>query len=291
MKLSILIPTYNSSNFIQKTIYYTIAQLKKINVSSEIIIVDDFSKDNTYAKLNYIKKKFQSRKIDIKIFSNSKNFGQYKNTILALKESIGEFILTIDDDCSFSNDLIIKLFESIKNNKYDIIFGIVPKKSLFDVFGRKLISIQSENKFLQSSSYRIFKKKIKKTILNKSGKYNNWHLLIFENFKKILNINIQIQSNYKPRSSNYTFYDKLELLILACEKNLSKFFSKVLFVILIFLLILITYSFYRLYLYYVLGKISLTGWTSIVLIGFANMSLCLITLLLVLRIIMKIRSG
>ena len=57
MKLSVLIPTYNSSNFIEETIYYTVAQLKKINVSSEIILVDDFSTDNTYAKLNYIKKK------------------------------------------------------------------------------------------------------------------------------------------------------------------------------------------------------------------------------------------
>jgi undecaprenyl-phosphate 4-deoxy-4-formamido-L-arabinose transferase len=289
MKLSILIPTYNSSNFIQETIYYTVTQLKKINVSSEIIVVDDFSTDNTYAKLNYIKKKFQSRKIDIKIFFNDKNLGQYKNTILALKKSVGEFIVTIDDDCSFSNDLIIKLFESIKDKKNDIIFGIVPKKSLFDRFGRKLISTQNKDNFLQSSSYRIFTKKIKKSILNKSSKYNNWHLLIFNNFKNISNINIHIQANSEPRISNYSFYDKVEILFFVLEKNLTNYFSNILLLILTFLLSILAYSFYRLYVYYSFSQTISPGWTSVMLLGFANIGLNLIILLLVFRIIIKKR--
>jgi len=289
MKLSILIPTYNSSNFIEKTIYYTVTQLKKINVSSEIILVDDFSTDNTYAKLNYIKKKFQSSKIDIKIFSNDKNFGQFQNTILALKKSVGEFIITIDDDCSFSNNLITKLFESIKDKKNDIIFGIVTKKSLFDKLGRKIISIQTKDKFLQSSSYRIFKKKIKNKIINKSDKYNNWHLLIFENFKKISNINIQIPTNYEPRNSNYSFYDKIEILFSVVENKLTNLFSKILFIILTFLLSIFIYSCYRLYLFFSIDQTIAPGWTSIMLIGFTNICLSLIILLLVFRIIIKKR--
>lgn len=289
MKLSILIPTYNSSNFIQKTIFHTVTQLKKVNVSSEIIIVDDFSTDNTYAKLNYIKKKFQSRKIDIKIFSNNKNLGQYKNTILALKQSVGEFIITIDDDCSFSNNLIIKLFRSIRNEKKDIIFGIVPKKSLFDRLGRKIISIQNKDKFLKSSSYRIFTKKIKKTILKKYSQYNNWHSLIFENFKKISNINIQIPTNYEPRVSNYSFFDKIEILMSVIEKKLINYFSYILFLILAFLLSIFSYSFYRLYLYFFLDIFSAPGWTSIILVGLINISLSIIILLLVLRILIKIK--
>ena len=289
MKLSVLIPTYNSSNFIHKTIYNTVTQLKKINVYSEIIVVDDFSTDNTFAKLNYIKKKFQSRKINIKIFSNNKNLGQYQNTILALKQSVGEFIVTIDDDYTFSNTFIIELFESMKNNSNDIVFGIVPKKSLFDKLGRKLITIQTKDKFLQSSSYRIFIKKIKKIILNKSGKYNNWHLLIFENFKKISNIYIQIPTNYEPRISNYSFYDKVEIFFSAVEKNLTYYFSNILLLILTFLLSIFVYIFYRLYLYYLLGQTALSGWTSIMMLGFVNISLSLIILLLVFRIIIKKR--
>ena len=289
MKISILIPTYNSSNFIHKTIYHAITQLKKINVYSEIIVVDDFSTDNTYAKLNYIKKKFQSRKINIKIFSNNKNLGQYHNTISALKKSIGEFIVTIDDDYSFSNDLIIKLFESIKDKKNDIIFGIIPKKNLFDALGRKLISNQNKNKFFQSSSCRIFLKKIKNTILKKSDKYNNWHLLIFENFKKISNINIQIPKNYEPRASNYTFFDKIEILISVFEKKLTKYFSNILFIILTFLISIFIYTFYKLYLYFSLGQAFLPGWTSIMLLGFTNISLNLIIILLVFRIIIKVK--
>ena len=56
MKLSIVIPTYNSSLFIEQTIFSIYQQLLKLNVSSEIIILDDFSEDNTFAKIKEIKK-------------------------------------------------------------------------------------------------------------------------------------------------------------------------------------------------------------------------------------------
>ena len=292
MKISILIPTYNSSNFIHKTIYHTVAQLKKINVYSEIIIVDDFSTDNTYAKLNYIKKKFQSRKINIKPFLNNKNFGQYQNTILALKKSVGEFIVTIDDDYSFSNKFIIELFESIKNNSSDIVFGIMSNKSLFDKLGRKLITTLSEKNFSQSSSCRIFSAKLKKQILKKHNKYNNFHSLIFNNFNKISSINFKNSFVYnQPRISNYTFFDKIEIFFSVIEKRLSKYFSCVFLLIITCLAGIFVFSSYRLFMYFLLNQPILPGWTSVILIGFVNMFLNLIVILITFRFLIKFRQN
>ena len=48
-KISVIIPTYNSANFIEKTLESLISQTV---LPEEIIIVDDGSKDNTVEIIN-----------------------------------------------------------------------------------------------------------------------------------------------------------------------------------------------------------------------------------------------
>ena len=63
--LSIIIPVYNEYDQIDLTIKKLI-QLKKIKF--ELIFIDDFSTDNSYQKLNKIRKKNRF----IKVFKNKK---------------------------------------------------------------------------------------------------------------------------------------------------------------------------------------------------------------------------
>ena len=64
--LSIIIPVYNEYDQIHLTIKKLI-QLKK-KIKFELIFIDDFSTDNSYQKLNKIRKKNRF----IKVFKNKK---------------------------------------------------------------------------------------------------------------------------------------------------------------------------------------------------------------------------
>ena len=72
VKVSILIPTYNSEKYIEETIESALVQTYK---NFEIIIVDNASNDNTFKIMQEYAKKHDN----IKIFKNEENIGPIKN--------------------------------------------------------------------------------------------------------------------------------------------------------------------------------------------------------------------
>ena len=71
--LSIVIPTYNEENFIEKTIE-EVLKADSLGLKKEIIVVDDGSTDSTAKILKKIEKK--SNKNILKIFIGKKNEGK-----------------------------------------------------------------------------------------------------------------------------------------------------------------------------------------------------------------------
>lgn len=91
--VSVIIPTYNSSKYIKKTLEGILEQTYS---NLEIIITDDCSKDNT---LEIVKKYKDER---IKIFTNEKNLGISGNLNKGVKLSNGKYIAMMDaDDWSY----------------------------------------------------------------------------------------------------------------------------------------------------------------------------------------------
>ncbi len=62
IELTIVIPTYNEEKQIEKTVHGMYANLKRLNLYPEVVIVDD-SKDNTYHVLQTLKKDYKSLKV------------------------------------------------------------------------------------------------------------------------------------------------------------------------------------------------------------------------------------
>lgn len=56
--LSIIIPTYNRSSLLEKSLKYITEQIINVDVSFEVIIVDDGSSDNTKDVFEKYKKRF-----------------------------------------------------------------------------------------------------------------------------------------------------------------------------------------------------------------------------------------
>ena len=82
---------FNRENYISEAINSVLASSYK---NFELIIVDDCSKDGTVA----IAKNFQIRDARIKIFTNEKNLGDYKNRNIAASFATGKYLKYLDSD-------------------------------------------------------------------------------------------------------------------------------------------------------------------------------------------------
>ena len=109
-KISIIIPVFNASKLINKSIASILSQsLEDI----EIICVDDVSTDNTLEILNKYAKQYDSIKV---LTQENQGSGKARNN--GIKEAEGEYIGFLDADDFFISDLALeKLYETaIKNN-------------------------------------------------------------------------------------------------------------------------------------------------------------------------------
>ena len=91
MKVSIIIPNYNKSKYIEQTISSVINQKYK---NWECIIIDDFSSDSSVSIISSLiknEKRFQ-------LIKNSINKGANFSRNLGLKKSTGDFVLFLDGD-------------------------------------------------------------------------------------------------------------------------------------------------------------------------------------------------
>ena len=90
---------------------------KKMNqVDFELIFIDDCSKDKSLE----IIKGFAKKDKRIKFISMSRNFGREACAMAGFKYASGNLITTMDIDLQDPFELLIKMYDSIKNKGYDI---------------------------------------------------------------------------------------------------------------------------------------------------------------------------
>ncbi len=165
MSLSLIIPTHNESNQIP----YTLNKLNKIKnkiKKFEIILIDDFSTDNT---LEVVNKLIKNKKY-IKVFKNKKKGlgGAISAGILKAKnEYVAIFMADMSDDVQ---DLI-KYYKNINKLKLDAILGtrfsnesLVVNYPLFKLLLNRLFNNFVRLMFLSSyndftNAFKIYKKK------------------------------------------------------------------------------------------------------------------------------------
>ncbi len=119
-KLNIVVPCYNESDMLEK--FYS--EIKKVinelkNVECKIIFIDDGSKDNTLE----IIKKLSSEDENVKYISFSRNFGKEAAIYAGLEacKKIGGLGVLLDADLQDPPNLILKMFDEIKNNDFDMV--------------------------------------------------------------------------------------------------------------------------------------------------------------------------
>lgn len=163
MKISVVIPCYGSENTINGVVLDCINTLKKRKHKYEIILVNDYSKDNVWNKIVDLHKKNPNI---IKGINLSKNFGQHAAIMAGFHECIGDVVVTLDDDGQTNPKEMWKLIDKLDDG-YDITIAKYSdfKENTFRRFGSFLNKIMAENlvnqpKTIKDSSYRAFRKYI-----------------------------------------------------------------------------------------------------------------------------------
>lgn len=121
-KISIIIPTYNSEKFIDKTIQSVINQTYK---DWELIIVDDFSKDRTREILKEWQKK--DERIHL-IFLDKNSGGPALPKNIGIENAKGKYVAFLDHDDKWLQEKLekqYKLFEQSKNEKLGLVYCFI----------------------------------------------------------------------------------------------------------------------------------------------------------------------
>ena len=113
-KISIMIPAFNAEKNIRRCIESILNEEKNDEV--EIVVVNDFSTDNTLNILNEYKEKYNN----IRVINNEQNYGVSKTRNIGIANSKGEYIIMIDADDYINKGLLKLLIEEIQKEKNDI---------------------------------------------------------------------------------------------------------------------------------------------------------------------------
>lgn len=114
---SIVIPAYNEEQSIEKVIL----NLHKLYPLSEIIVVNDFSSDNTLAKLKDIKKSHSLN--NLIIVNHKENKGPIQAIISGVKIASNDIVITYDADGQHPYKELHKIFEVLSTLDADIVLG------------------------------------------------------------------------------------------------------------------------------------------------------------------------
>lgn len=116
ISISIVVPCYNEEDNVKPFLDRITPILEDINLSYEIIFINDGSSDNT---LNILKEQKQNKEY-IRILNLSRNFGKEAALTAGLEHSIGEVAIPIDADLQHPPELIIKFIEKWREG-YDVV--------------------------------------------------------------------------------------------------------------------------------------------------------------------------
>jgi polyisoprenyl-phosphate glycosyltransferase len=262
MFLSVISPVYKADGILLKLTELISKECNAINITYEIILVNDGSPDNSWEIIkNICKNNKQVTGINL-----SKNFGQHSAINAGLSLAKGDFIIVMDCDMQHHPKYIPALIKKMQEGN-DIVFTVVASRqhSFFKNFFSKmyhhvynyLAELNSDYKY---ATYSIISSKVLKEYISITD-YHSHYLpkLKWLGFKQA---SVQIE-HYKRESgkSSYTF----RKLFIAALNGITSHSTKLLRLN-VFLGIIISFiSFigigYIIFIYFTKGF--LVGWASI----------------------------
>jgi len=214
--ISIISPIYQAQFILDELVLRIVTSVEKITLDYEIILVDDGSVDDSWAKIE--EHSVKNKKITgLKL---SRNFGQHYTITAGLDQSIGDWVVVMDCDLQDQPEEIEKLYNKA-NEGYDIVLASrverkdhLLKKLFSIIFYRTLGYLTGSEQDETVANFGIYHRNVIDAIVSmresiryfptmvkwvgfKSTKINVIHSQRFEgksnyNFKKLLNLALDI---------------------------------------------------------------------------------------------------
>ncbi len=228
--LSIIFPVFNEELRLKSSFNHIANFLrKKKKFKTEIIFVDDGSKDNSYNLIEkFINKLKRNSRINIKVIRSKNNLGKGCALKLGIKKAKYDWILTTDIDMSVSLFQFLDwLKKKLIKKKYSVYFGsrthkksIVRKKFIRDILGnimRFFVSTILDIKIKDTQcGYKLYKKRVAKLIFSKIKNYGFDHDLELILILKSRNIKIKelpVKWIHRDNSRLNIYWDPVKMFL------------------------------------------------------------------------------
>ncbi len=216
MKISFVIPCYNSTN----TIESVVEEIKKVmdeelnRYTYEIILVNDGSPDGTTFD---VIKRIVNRERNVKGINLSRNFGQPSAVMAALNYSTGDYVVCGDDDGQTPFDELPKLIQKIEEG-YDLVearYAVREKRSI----GRRLGTFLNEGmatwliakpQGLELTTYWVVKRFVVDQMISYPNAYPYLGGLMLRTTQNACNVDVTHRER-KEGKSGYSFRKMVEL--------------------------------------------------------------------------------
>ncbi len=120
-KISIIVPCYNEQEalplFYDEFCRVRGVMKERFRLDFQLLLVDDGSRDNTLVRL----RELSERDEDVDYISFSRNFGKEAGIFAGLERAEGDFVAMMDADLQDPFDLLIEMYETLKDEEYDCV--------------------------------------------------------------------------------------------------------------------------------------------------------------------------
>ena len=165
---SVVIPVYNSAPLVGQTVDGLLAMFADRGLRHEVVLVNDGSTDDSWEVI----RGRAGAHADVVAVDLLKNYGQHHANLAGLRETTGDFVITMDDDGQNPPDQVPLLIEAALRG-HDVVFAAFESKQAagYRRLGSRLIGLVNRRVFGQPddlvvSNFRVLRRDVVDRIIS-----------------------------------------------------------------------------------------------------------------------------
>jgi len=159
---SVVIPVYDSQDVVGATVDRVVEVFESAGLRYQVVLVNDGSRDGSWDVIADLAR----RSPHVVALDLLRNYGQHHANLAGLRESTGDFVITMDDDLQNPPDQLLLLIDKALEG-HDVVFGRFERKQArgYRRIGSRLINVINRRVFEQPrglavSNFRILRRDV-----------------------------------------------------------------------------------------------------------------------------------